>query len=169
MSLSHNFCPSVWHFSYLLLWQHWCFFGWPPWVRWLHSKNINILSMWNYEIKVDEVHSEALIYQNLEILSFSVAPVWPIIFHQYTDITTWNKANITGKIFISKIRCLKMFRIYLSGLISNFRKIVHGYGCVELSMGLDHNHISKFHVFCIRMSLFVLDKCFVFNFSFIQY
>ncbi len=43
----HNttFFPSVWHVFHLLLWQHWCCFGWPLWVRWLHSDNINALSI----------------------------------------------------------------------------------------------------------------------------
>ncbi len=121
MSLSHNFCPSFWHFSHLLLWQHWCFFGQSPWIRWPHSDKINSLSMRSYKIKVDEVHSTALIFQNLKIPEFVFPPVWPIIFHQYTDITTWKKANITDKIFISKIRYLKMHRIYLSAVNIKFQ------------------------------------------------
>ncbi len=77
---------------------------------------MNTLSIWSCKIKVDEVHSTALIHQNLEILGFGGPPVWPIIFHQHTDITTWNKTNITGKIFISRIRYLKMLINYLSAL-----------------------------------------------------
>ncbi len=134
MSLSHNFCPLVWHVSHRLLWQYWCFFRWPPWVRWLHSDNMNTLSVWSCSIKIDEVHYTALIYQNLEIPSFGVPPVWPIIFHQHTDIITWNKVSITRKIFISKIRYLK---IYLSAVNIKIqqncpwvwmRQIFHGCG-----------------------------------------
>ncbi len=61
--------------SYLLLWQHWCFFGWPLWARWLHSDNMNTFSMWSCKIKVDEVHSLTLMYQNLEIPGFDIPPV----------------------------------------------------------------------------------------------
>ncbi len=50
---------------------------------------MNTLSMWSCKIKVDEVHSTALIYQNLEIPSFGGPAVWPVIFHQHTDITTY--------------------------------------------------------------------------------
>ncbi len=114
MSLSQNFFPSVWHFFHLLLWQLWCCFGWPLCVRQFHSDDANTLSMWSCKTEVDEVHSIALKYQNLEILCFCVPPVWLIIFHRHTDITTWNKANNTSKILISKIKYLKMLKIYLS-------------------------------------------------------
>ncbi len=98
MSLSHNFCPLVWHFSHLLLCQYWCFFGWSPWVSGF------ILTIWTHspcevvKLKLMRYISPQL-YQNLEIPGFGVPHVWPIIFHQHTDITTWNKPNITCKIF----------------------------------------------------------------------
>ncbi len=75
--------------------------------------------LWSYKTQVDEVHSIALIYQNFEIPNFCI--VWLIIFHQDTDITTWNKANNTGKIFISKIKYLKMLKIYLSAVNIKFQ------------------------------------------------
>ncbi len=68
-----------------------------------------ILSMWSCKSKVDEVHSRALIYPNLDIPRFCIPLVWRVIFHLHSDITTWNKANITGKIFIYKIKYLKTF------------------------------------------------------------
>ncbi len=115
MSLSHNFFPPVWHFFYLLPWQHWCCFGCPLWVRWLHSDHMSPLFTWNCETKVDEVHSAALIYQNLEISSFcvlgSTSLTWVTTSHQHTNIMTWNEANDTDKIFLSNIKYLKLLRI----------------------------------------------------------
>ncbi len=128
-SLSRNFFPLVWHFFYLLLWQHWCCFEWPLWFRWLHSDNMNTFSMWSCRTKVDKVHSRAL-NQNLDISSSCILPVWPIIFHQHTDITPWNKANITGKLrYLSPKKnfwkCLKFIHRLL---ISNLSKIFHRSG-----------------------------------------
>ncbi len=58
-------------------------------------------SMWSCQIKGDEVHSTAIIYQNLGIPSFWYSTCLAYHVPLAYDITTWKKANITGKIFIS--------------------------------------------------------------------
>ncbi len=90
ISLSHNFVHWSGTCFISFRGQHWCFFGWLPWVRWLHSDNMKTLSMWSCKIKVDEVHSAVLICQNLEIPGFGIPPVWPtgrsmlVVFLKYT-------------------------------------------------------------------------------------
>ncbi len=114
MSLSHNFFPSVWHFFHLLLWQHWCCFGCPLLVCWLHSDDMNTLFTWNRETKV-EVHFTVLIYQNLEICGF--------VFHQYrlssfTSVPiSWSETRqVILVVFISKVKYLKLLGIYSSAV-----------------------------------------------------
>ncbi len=98
--------------------------------RCLHSDDINTLSVWGCKSKVYEPHSATLINQNFEIPGFGVSPVLLIVSHLHTDITRWNKTNNAGKIFISKIKYLKMLRIYYRRLIVKFsigllRRVFH--------------------------------------------
>ncbi len=74
---------------------------------------MNTLFLQNCEITVDEVHSTARIYQNLEIPSFYALSVWIIISHQHTNK---NKASNTNKILISNMKYLKLLRIYSSAV-----------------------------------------------------
>ncbi len=120
MPLSQLFSISLALYSYasmatlMLLWM-------ATMGQWLHSDYMNTLSRWSCMTVVDEVHSKALIYQDLDIPSFCIPPVWPVILHHHTDITTWSKANIACKIFISKIKYLKMLKIYLSAINIKFQ------------------------------------------------